>query len=255
MRTIGFLVTLCLLAWCHGVNAQTVEGGTVKYQLIVDLGIKPEGEWAEFKKTLPKSHTTNFILYFSGSESLFVDNAKENEALSNKMKKAMYFAGTRGKPQVKLMKYYHNKDKNTIVKQTEFMTRLFREESDMPKLKWKIGAATKVILAYTCMQAEIEIDGKKVLAWFTPEIPISVGPQKYYGLPGLILEANLNQGQQVWLASTLDFTVPDKNELFKPKEGKKVKPEQYKIIQEQKLDEWEKQQKMKESDKVDFKRK
>lgn len=235
-----------------GTIAQTIEGGTVKYQRIVDLGIKPEGEWAEFKKTLPKTRTTNFILYFSDSESLFVDNAKENEAPSNMMKKAMYFAGTRGKPQVKLMKYYHNMDKKKIVKQTEFMTRLFREESDMSKLKWKMGAATKEILGYTCMQAEIEIDDKKILAWFAPDIPIPAGPHKYYGLPGLILEANLNHGQQVWLASSIDLTMPDKDDILEPKEGKKVKPDQYKKIQEQKLEEWEKQQKMKKNDNVDF---
>ena len=97
-----------------------------------------------------------------------------------------------------------------------------------------------------------EIDGKKVLAWFTPDIPISAGPQKYYGLPGLILEANLNQGQQVWLASSINLAIPGKDELFEPKEGKKVKPEQYKKIQEVKIEEWEKQQKMKKSDKVDY---
>ena len=29
---------------------------------------------------------------------------------------------------------------------------------------------------------------KKVTAWYTPDIPVNVGPLNYWGLPGLILE-------------------------------------------------------------------
>jgi len=166
------------------------------------------------------------------------------------MKKAMYFAGTWGKPQVTLMKYYHNPQKNRQIRQTEFMTRLFREEFSMDKIKWKMGAASKEILGYTCMQAETELDGKKILAWFTPDIPISAGPERYYGLPGLMLEVNVNQGQVVWLANSIDPSDPHEDLLAEPKEGKKVKPDQYKEIQEEKITEWERQQKMKKSDKV-----
>lgn len=38
------------------------------------------------------------------------------------------------------------------------------------------------------MKAEIN-DGSGIIvtAYYTPEIPISAGPEKYYGLPGLIL--------------------------------------------------------------------
>ena len=252
MKTLVMMTSLWICGLGIGTLAQSIEGGIVKYKRIVDLGIKVEGEWADFKKTLPKTRTTNFILYFSTSESNFADNAKENEAPSNMMKKAMYFAGVTGKPQVKFAKLYRDMDKNLEIKQSEFMTRLFLEEGKTPKLKWKMGAATKEILSYTCMQAEIELDGKKILAWFTPDIPISIGPDKYYGLPGLILEANVNQGQQVWLAASIDKTVPSKELLSKPKEGKKVKPDQYKKIQEVKIAEWEKQAKMKKNLKGDW---
>jgi len=63
-----------------------------------------------------------------------------------------------------------------------------------PKLIWKTQNDTKKIGEYNCFKATTEITvntkGRKKLitAWFTPEIPVSLGPLGYDGLPGLILE-------------------------------------------------------------------
>jgi len=248
------IVILCLvmgfLSGSYATLAQDISGGTVKYQRIANLAIEQGGEWAEFKKTLPKSHITNFILYFSDQAYQFVENSAENEAPSDMMKKAMWFAGTWGKPQVKLMKYYHHPEKKFQVRQTEFMTRLFREESELSKIKWKMATASKEILGYTCMLAETELDDQKIMAWFTPDIPISAGPERYYGLPGLMLEVNVNQGQVVWIASKVDLTTPNKSFLDEPKEGRKLTAEQYQKIQDDKIAEWEQQNKKKRSKKA-----
>lgn len=48
----------------------------------------------------------------------------------------------------------------------------------------------KNILGYNCQKAITEIYGREFVVWFTTEIPISDGPWKLYGLPGLILEAH-----------------------------------------------------------------
>ncbi|MBT4409153.1 MAG: GLPGLI family protein [Bacteroidetes bacterium] len=122
------------------------------------------------------------------------------------------------------------------------MTRLFREKTELSKIKWKMGIASKEILGYTCMLAETELDDQKIMAWFTPDIPISAGPECYYGLPGLMLEVNVNQGQIVWMASQVDLTIPNIAFLDEPKEGKKVTAEQYQQIQDEKIAEWEQQQ-------------
>jgi GLPGLI family protein len=36
----------------------------------------------------------------------------------------------------------------------------------------------------------IELPKVTITAWYTPEIPVSQGPEGYWGLPGLILEVN-----------------------------------------------------------------
>ncbi len=243
------LIVLITLGVTVSSSAQTTSG-IVKYQKRVPLRKKLGDEWIGYKDQIPETAAFNYLLYFSSGESLFSENSKENEAPSPIIKKAMWTVNKWAKPYVKTLKIYFNRDKNLQVRQTEFMTRLFREELDMPIYKFKMGIATKEILGYKCMQAEIEIDNKEILAWFTADIPVSAGPEKYYGLPGLILEVNVNHGEQVWIATSIDLTVPEKNQLFEPKEGKKVKTDQYIKIQEEKIEEWEKQQKMKKSDKV-----
>lgn len=234
----------------HTALAQSVTGGNVKYQKQVPLRKKLGDEWNGYKDQVPEMAIFNYLLYFSSGESLFSENSKENEAPSPIIKKAMWTVNKWAKPHVKTLKIYFNKDKKLKVRQTEFMTRLFREELDMPKYKWKMGSATKEILGYNCMQAEIQIEDKEILAWFSANIPVSAGPDNYYGLPGLMLEVNVNHGEQVWIATSIDLTVPGMDQLFEPKEGKKVKPDQYIKIQEGKNEEWEKQQKMKKSDKA-----
>lgn len=53
---------------------------------------------------------------------------------------------------------------------------------------WKILADLKKINAWECQKAETYFNGRKWVAWFTKSVPISTGPYKLRGLPGLIVE-------------------------------------------------------------------
>ncbi len=55
---------------------------------------------------------------------------------------------------------------------------------------WNITDSTKTILDYTCQMAVSDFRGRRWTAWFAPDIPISDGPWKFSGLPGLIMEAH-----------------------------------------------------------------
>ncbi len=53
---------------------------------------------------------------------------------------------------------------------------------------WKIDPETSDVLNYSCQKATVSFRGREYTAWFTSDIPVSDGPWKFIGLPGLILK-------------------------------------------------------------------
>lgn len=69
------------------------------------------------------------------------------------------------------------------------MRNTFLVKDNYADLNWKITQESKTIAGYNCLKATTNYRGREWTAWFTPEIPLSFGPWKLHGLPGLILEA------------------------------------------------------------------
>jgi GLPGLI family protein len=70
-----------------------------------------------------------------------------------------------------------------------------------------------------------QIKEKTITAWYAPEIPINQGPDKYWGLPGLILE--VNDGTTIILCSKIALNVKEKAKIEAPKKGKVVSQKEY----------------------------
>ena len=69
----------------------------------------------------------------------------------------------------------------------------------LPAIHWKIQNETKKINGYDCQKATGICKGREYTAWFASDIPVSFGPWKLHGLPGLILEAYDNH---LWISFT-----------------------------------------------------
>ena len=68
-------------------------------------------------------------------------------------------------------------------------------EEEVPALEWEMTGEHGTVASFECQKAECDFRGRRWEAWFTPEIPVSEGPWKLKGLPGLILYARDTTGQ------------------------------------------------------------
>lgn len=77
----------------------------------------------------------------------------------------------------------------------------------IPNIEWSIDEkVTKKILGYNCTKASTTFRGSKITAFFAKEIPYSIGPFKFFGLPGAILDVRVNgKDYDLWKAVKIDL--------------------------------------------------
>ena len=75
---------------------------------------------------------------------------------------------------------------------------------------------------------------KVIIAWYTPEIPVSFGPNNYWGLPGLILE--INEEESIILCSKVTLSNKEKSKIKVPNTGDKVTQKKFDEIEKKKMD-------------------
>jgi GLPGLI family protein len=158
------------------------------------------------------------------------------------MEKANYLRTP--KPEVKQV--YMDLETQKRIHQLEFMTRSFLVEYKLEALPWKLTNKQKKILDYVCMGAELVLGEETLTAWFTPQIPISVGPGAYYGLPGLIL--GLEKNEEVFLlATSVDLKVPQEDLSSRLNKGKKMSEKAFEKVVEEKTEEFKKDREAKKN--------
>ena len=84
---------------------------------------------------------------------------------------------------------------------------------------WTMGDSTREVLGYMCQQATADFRGHRWTAWFATDIPVSDGPWKLGGLPGLILEAYDERQQHVFTTVGLE-RVKDEPIIFNQQDGR-----------------------------------
>jgi len=78
----------------------------------------------------------------------------------------------------------------------DFMNLCYMEA--LPNIQWNLSDEHDNILGYNCQKALCEFRGRKYIAWYSTEIPISAGPYKFHGLPGLILAISDMANDYCW---------------------------------------------------------
>ncbi len=81
---------------------------------------------------------------------------------------------------------YKDYDKNEIRVKDNISIYSFVFTDELHPQNWEIQNDTTTVLGYASQKATCHYRGRDWIAWFTSEIPLSEGPWKFYGLPGLI---------------------------------------------------------------------
>jgi GLPGLI family protein len=105
--------------------------------------------------------------------------------------------------------------------------------------RWKLTTEQSLFLGHPVMKATAEHEGDQIEAWFTPDIPISGGPEGYGGLPGMILTLTVNDGERSYTATAVTLGEPPV-EIKAPTDGKEVTREEFDKIVADKMAEMEK---------------
>lgn len=211
---------------------------------------------AAFKRATEKK----YILTFSKSEALFEEEQvlEQPEPSSDGTTISISFSGGGKK--------YINIKENKMILEEEMFGKEFLIIDSIQNYNWKLIDETKKIGDYTCYKAELiipvsdrekqtyqtylektaksnkaplfplpEPTEKLKTAWYTPEIPVSLGPDNYFGLPGLILE--LSDEKTVILCSKVTLNTKSNFKIKLPNEGKKVSQKEFNAIEKKKSEE------------------
>ena len=79
-----------------------------------------------------------------------------------------------------------------------------RCEEPAEKPRWTLTQDTLTLLGYRCTRATTQFKGRQWSAWYAADIPVSEGPWKLCGLPGLILKAEDDEGHYRFTADGLE---------------------------------------------------
>jgi len=95
---------------------------------------------------------------------------------------------------------------------------------DFPDYKWEITKEKKIILDDTCIKAIGKSKDRKVIAWYSPNLPSGFGIYNLGGLPGTILEIYYPENQLQTSAIHID---KGSHDIIEPTYARRVSEKTY----------------------------
>jgi GLPGLI family protein len=201
----------------------------------------------QMRAMIPESRTDKFELLFNQQSSLFKSIIEEEapDPFANN-------GGDRGGPRMmfRMPSTTTYTDLKTLMQYEarSFFEKDFLVIDSVRQISWKISEETKIIAKHLCKKAtttsagqmmrmnfggpppgspkrdstQARVDNKpkdiEVVVWYAEDIPVSVGPESFLGLPGAILEVNSDNGASITSAVEISGKY-SKKELAKPTVG------------------------------------
>lgn len=88
-------------------------------------------------------------------------------------------------------------DNDKVYYYDKIVTKPFKYE-ESPSYNWNITGEKQIINGINCIVAEGSYAGRDYIAYFTTDIPLTDGPYKFGGLPGLIVKIQDRKGHYIF---------------------------------------------------------
>ncbi|MEP5610633.1 MAG: GLPGLI family protein [Cyclobacteriaceae bacterium] len=228
MKPVLIVLLSSMMSLCF---AQSKEG-VITYESItrIDVSRIPP----EMKGMIPPERKSKNQLFFNEQEAIY-KTIKEDEDINQEVS-----AGDGNRIRFRMRgapdnESYTNLENGTAINKTEFFGRTFLIEGG-DEIEWKITSEMEAIAGYQCVKATYMRDTIPVAVWFTPQIPISLGPEEFGGLPGMVLSVDINDGQRTIKVTEVELrSLANEETIVAPTKGKKVTREEFRAIQAEKM--------------------
>lgn len=227
------LLLIAQAGWAQ--YARFVFSGTITYEKRVNMYAKIQKMMAEdsgnfmqqlydqYRKTQPQFITQKASLAFNRDNSLYTPIADANAGAntfisdpSTTMKSVVFTDIHAG----------------SSISEKNIYDEIYLVRDSLRKIAWKITDETREIAGYDCRRANALImDSIYVVAFYTDQIPVSVGPESFTGLPGMILGIALPYENTTWFATQVEDAVVPASAIVAP-QPKKSKTVDRKGLQE-----------------------
>lgn len=241
MRRIKNIILLAVISfitlYSSDLNAQNQEG-TIRYlctqnwakmMSTVDYISKNQRDRMMYMWGTRSEWKTYTLLHFKPTESKYEDSEEEAEP---------GMEGWSNRKEVFFMK--RNFGENKLYDGITMLGKTFLVHDTLAPPSWKILNDMKEVAGHICMNASWSDTLRKqnIIVWFALDFPNSSGPDRFYGLPGMILEVDINDGALVMTADKIDLK-PLTTELDVPQKlkGKKINSAEYQELLEKQIKE------------------
>jgi GLPGLI family protein len=244
---LGILVSLTAT---HVVLGQT---GVITYEMKINMHRNIPAEREGMKAMIPEFRTTKQQLFFNDSESFYKTVIEDEEE---------QFSSAGGSVQMRFqmpgMEVY-TQTSGKIVSRQEFMGKNYLIEDSVKMNPWKFDDQVKTIAGYECRMAyftrtdtvprmiistsadatqqkrEPQVRTTEVTAWYTDKIRPFLGPERYNTLPGTVLAIDINNGERIIVARTVELRELKKTELKEPTAGTKTTQAEFRKMMEEQM--------------------
>ena len=249
-------LVLALFVGLTTVASAQIKEGKISYERKINMHRNiPD---PQMKSMIPEFRTDKFELLFNESASLF-RSVVDDEAPDPFANAGGGGGGMRMNFRMPTTTTYTDIAKQTQYEERAFFEKEFLIVDSLKQYKWKLSEETKTIAKQLCKKATTMITAPQMsmrmsvrmnrggesnnntdtaaskpmkpketelVVWYAENIPVSVGPDNYSGLPGVIMEMDLDNGATVTTAVEVSTKYP-KKELVQPTKGEKMTRAQF----------------------------